>query len=528
MAKAHHLTSLLAQNVTIAAIVADMQMDVETVCAAVLRGLQLDSHDVEANLGKDVAVILNLHRDLVRVLDSTRDSIFTESNYASLRELILVSAVDDRAISLELASAVVATRALDALPTEDDKVVCARRAMHLYAPLANQLGIWFIQTELEELAFMYLHPGTFHSIRRQLAHRMRESQRVLIERKNLLDKILSTNAAVRASVRSVQIKGRIKGTYSCYRKMQRTGKSLADIYDLLALRIIVSAKGPDEKSQAAACYAVASAVRENFETVDSRSKDYVANPKPNGYRSLHLTVAQSDSSPSPLEIQIRTEMMHHVAEFGAAAHWVYKESSTTSISQGGFEVHLKEYTKAQDRRRASLSSSLRPRTFLQNSSSFQVESEYGFNPWADCSNQSVSQFIPCNACVNLSDCNNSNRCSMGGGTLVSDEEARVCLSIDSKRDMELQSALVGGRRVGEYELRNKRRGGYMRALVEAINGSRVIVMAYGHLYRLTLGSTLQDLARAMGLASMGVIALVNGRPVPMTHRLQMSDIVKWL
>jgi GTP diphosphokinase / guanosine-3',5'-bis(diphosphate) 3'-diphosphatase len=310
-------------------------MDVSTVCAAALRGLLHDPLEVEGALGREVGTILRVHADVAALVTTTQHDVGGERKaadfYGGLRECILLAAnVDRRAVSVELAAAVVATRALGRLGSEDERALVARRAMNLYAPLANRMGIYFIQSELEELAFMHLQPEPFRAISRELAALTRESQDVLAENKAALDRALSTAPGVRLAVRSVAVKGRIKGVYSCYRKVQRTGRPLSELYDLLALRVIVQARSPDEGAQAAAVFAVADAVRHNFCVVPARAKDYVNNPKPNGYRSLHLTVAHPGARPgawTPLEIQIRTELMHRVAEFGSAAHWLYKDGS---------------------------------------------------------------------------------------------------------------------------------------------------------------------------------------------------------
>lgn len=528
MATSHDVPLLVSQNVNVATIVADLQMDVETVCAAILRDLLHDEAEIVHEVGTDVAKILKLHADVTRVVNMTREANLSDSDCSSLRELILVSAVDPRAISLELASAVVATRSLDSLPAHVDKEACAHRAMYLYAPLANQLGIWCIQSELEELAFMHLHPEEFHEIRSELFHRVRESQRLLDDKKATLERALSTSPAVRNAVRSVQIKGRIKGTYSVYRKLQRTGKDMSDLYDLIAVRIIVQARGPDDDSQAAACYAVADAVGEHFEVVPSRSKDYVALPKSNGYRSLHLTVAPPEEGQIPLEIQIRTERMHYVAEFGAAAHWLYKEESgkierarTTDPANppGG---NSPSSSQASDDEVGPPSSAGENGT-SGPSRSFTAERMHPLTGEAPTS-------LPGNLDIGMSDSFDKKPTSDVHSSWTDvPPETEVRISVERPSQV-LSSVRSAHRhpRLREHELCNQRRGGYMHSMVSTIMATRVIVLSYGRLYRLSVGATLNDLARAMGMASLGMIALVNGIPVPLTHRLKMSDNVRWI
>jgi GTP diphosphokinase / guanosine-3',5'-bis(diphosphate) 3'-diphosphatase len=345
----HGVPLLVAQNVAVAAVVADMQMDVHTVCAAVLRGLLHDADEVTREVGGEAAAILAAHREVALVAACAAPRRAAPADYRALREMVLEAAAGDaRAVALQLAAAAVSTRALGALPA-GARERAARRAMALYAPLANRLGVYFLQSELEELAFMQLQPAAFRALSAELARLTRGSAAVLAENKAALDRALSGTPAVRGAVRSIAVRGRIKGVYSCYRKTLRTGKPLDQLHDLIALRVIVRARSADEPAQAAACFAVADAVRSHFHVIPARAKDYVTYPKPNGYRSLHLTVAHPGGTPgawTPLEIQIRTEMMHRVAEFGSAAHWLYKHkepwAGDTDLGLTGLATDLGE------------------------------------------------------------------------------------------------------------------------------------------------------------------------------------------
>lgn len=461
----------LLQNITIALIVADLQMDCDTVCAAVLRGIVskpgCTKKDVEKHVGADVLQILKHHQNIVESVNLCVDYSFTEMSFSNLRELILVDALEEhRAISLELACAILYMRTVDMLDNEESKRAVARKAMYLYAPLANQLGIWFIQGELEELAFMYLQPESYHMVRHLVRERRRECESTLAQAKEVLERILTITPEVRSLVRTVLIKGRVKGLYSVYRKMRRSGKKVYEIYDILALRVVIQPKRADEQSEEAACYAVAEVIKQYYETFSSRAKDYIAQPKRNGYRSVHLTVVPQDST-TPLEIQIRSEKMHHVAEFGAAAHWIYKEDSAKETS-------------------------------AENSPALREEKDV-----------STAEELAAYTGLNFA------------ATTAQRVHSRPRIRSDSNMN------LVGvARRVGRDDVQEQMRKGYVTCLASAIRASRVIVAAAGQLYGLAVGSTLLDLAAGMGIAEG--IAMVNGSVAPLTQRLEMSDIVRFI
>lgn len=474
---AKDVETIVAENLTVALIVADLQMDCDTVCAAVLNGVVgrvgCSRRQVEREVGPDVLKILRFHQGVVETIALCEDDEFTEMSFSNLRELVLVGAMDEhRAISLELAHAVLRIRTLDAIDDEKKKTTIARRTMYLYGPLANQLGIWFVQGELEELAFMHMEPESFEIIRRLVGERRRECESTLVKSKEFLERVLSTTAEVRNLVRSVLIKGRVKGLYSVYRKMRRSGKKIYEIYDLLALRVVVQPKRADEASEEAACYAVANVIKQYFETFESRAKDYIADPKRNGYRSLHLTVVPRGGS-TPLEIQVRTDKMHHVAEYGAAAHWTYKEGSEEEVqAMEGF----------------------REEAFDVN---VEIEEEEGGNVQEEDGMYKKEMEIV-------------------------EQEDKV------EKLEELRSGLISKRHVTREDVQEQLRRGYVRCLASAIRTSRVIVGAAGQLYGFAVGSTLLDLAHGLGVASLGAIAVVNGSVAPLTQRLEMNDIVRFI
>lgn len=521
-------SAVLAENITVALIVADLQMDCDTVCAAVLRTIigedGCPSSAVEHQVGADVLKILDFHSQLEESVRLCVDGSFTELSFANLRELILVRAVEEhRAISLELARAVLAIRTVDALTDEQSRLAVARRSMFLYAPLANQLGIWFVQSELEELAFMYLDPHNFETVRHLVGERRRECEDVLSESKQFLERILSQTSEVRNLIRTVQIKGRIKGLYSVYRKMQRSGKKVYEIYDLLALRVVVQPKRADDDAEKAACYAIANVIEDHYETFRSRAKNYIASPKRNGYRSMHMTVLPHGGS-TPLEIQIRSEKMHHVAEFGAAAHWIYKEESQDDIdvpSENGLWCGS-SYNSEDDNNR---------------SGGVKQDARHSIHPVPSRSNTegATSRMFRHGIVKSASNDRVSTR-----STTSSYPRPRIALPVDAislgsdgKSAEEKMRALARERqstrrRVGQDDLQHELRGGYVTCLASAIRASRVIVATAGQMYGLAVGSTLLDLASGLGVATLGAIAVVNDKVVPLTQRLEMNDIVRFI
>lgn len=526
-------TTRLVENVSVAAIVADLQWDVDTVIAAVLRGLVaspsltfagvcaddaipsytpstgLSEADVDANVGGDVLLILRQNQIVDNVVEVTKDSVMSDANFATLRQLILATATDVRAVALQLATAVVAARQMAAsgVPCEgvdDVGHAAATRTLSLYAPLANQLGVWALQTELEELGFDALFPEECAHVRELVGARMDECAATLQETKRELERTLSRSSAVRRSARSVRIRGRVKGIFSLARKMARSGKSLDDIHDLLALRVIVQPRAAGDADEVAACYDVMAAVTEAWSVVEARSKDYLANPKRNGYRSLHSTVRSS--SGTPLEVQVRTEKMHVLAEYGQAAHWIYKETGSSEPA-------------------SSPSSESGDRLPLSNSSEQRV---LGIPRSSSLQRPAASAPVPIPGAARASPVQDHfESADLAGAAAWSGADSLHA----ELRDMQARSARPGqssNEAVSEAALLT------LASVGRAIRDSWVIVCAAGQLHRLAVGSTLLDLAVRTGVveaatfASKGVVALVNGRVVPSSYRLRMNDKVSFV
>ena len=198
--------------------------------------------------------------------------------------------------------------------------------MEIYAPFAQRLGIGKIKVELEDLSFKYLEPEAYQNLVDQMVFTQEEREEYIASIVRKVKRIME-DADIHA-----RVDGRVKHLFSIYRKMKNQGKTLDQIYDLFAVRIIVE----DEEE----LYTVLGYVHKNFKPMNNRFKDYVANPKENGYKSIHTTVFDTTDAKAPFEIQIRTREMHKEAEYGIASHWKYKEESD------GKKVSAKEVEKS--------------------------------------------------------------------------------------------------------------------------------------------------------------------------------------
>ena len=295
---------ILAQN---------LRSDVDTLCAGLLHDTVEDtdaSLDELAELfGPQVAELV----DGVTKLTNISVKSLSESQALNLRKMFLAMAKDIRVIIIKLADRLHNMRTLMAIP-EDRRIFKAHETMEIYAPLANRLGISSIKWELEDLSFFYLEPAKYRQIMRMVADSREERERYLDEVIGVLRAELD-----RAGIKSYRIMGRPKHLYSIYMKMKNKGKDFSDIYDLIALRVITD----DVRD----CYGVLGAVHSLWTPMPGRFKDYIAMPKFNMYQSLHTTVI--GPAGRPLEIQIRTEEMHQHAEYGIAAHWLYKQAGNS-------------------------------------------------------------------------------------------------------------------------------------------------------------------------------------------------------
>lgn len=294
----------------VANILAGLGMDTTTVCAALLHDVIEDTkatrQDLIREFGKEVTEIV----DGVTKLQKLQYTDKEEQQVENYRKMFLAMGKDIRVILIKLADRLHNMRTLKYL-TRDRQLAISKETMDLYAPLANRIGMYSLKWELEDLSFKYLYPDEYREILEGLNEKREE-------RLDFVDKIKKEITIELKKAKIVaDTTGRAKHIYSIYRKMQRDGITLEQVYDLFALRIIVNSVKD--------CYAALGVVHELYNPMPGRFKDYIAVPKANMYQSLHTTLIGPNAT--PVEVQIRTWDMHRIAEFGIAAHWAYKEAN---------------------------------------------------------------------------------------------------------------------------------------------------------------------------------------------------------
>ena len=300
----------------VAYILAQLELDDETLCAALLHDVVEDTPKTHEDLVKDFGITIAEMVAGVTKLGKLRYTTQEEEQVENYRKMFLAMGKDIRVILIKLADRLHNMRTLKFL-TRDRQIANAKETRDLYAPLANRLGIYSLKWELEDLSFKYLNPEEYHEIVTGL-DKKRE------ERLKFINKIqLDLENEIRDQGIKADVTGRAKHLYSIYRKMQRDNKTLDQIYDLFALRILVD--------NVKDCYAVLGIVHEMYTPMPGRFKDYIGVPKKNMYQSIHTTLLGPKGT--PFEVQIRTWDMHRTAEFGIAAHWAYKEVSNKGTKQ---------------------------------------------------------------------------------------------------------------------------------------------------------------------------------------------------
>ncbi|MDO4427973.1 MAG: bifunctional (p)ppGpp synthetase/guanosine-3',5'-bis(diphosphate) 3'-pyrophosphohydrolase [Atopobiaceae bacterium] len=291
----------------------DLRMDEDTICAALLHDTVEDTpatKDQVAELfGPTVADLV----DGVTKLTSIQVSSMDAKQAWNLRKMFLAMSRDIRVVIIKLADRLHNMRTLAALPA-DRRQFKARETMDVYAPLADRLGISSVKWELEDLAFFWLEPEEYQRVARMVQDSRAQREEDTDSAIKTLDDELKA-----AGLTGYQITGRPKHLWSIYQKMTRKGREFADIYDLIALRVITQSVGD--------CYSALGAVHSLWNPLPGRFKDYIATPKANLYQSLHTTVVGPDGK--PIEIQIRTAEMHEASEYGIAAHWLYKKEGNS-------------------------------------------------------------------------------------------------------------------------------------------------------------------------------------------------------
>src|SRR6266568_4813947 len=285
----------LSHPLEVAHILAELRLDMTTLCAALLHDVVEDTRislsEIAAKFGPDTARLVE--------------------GVTKISRLDLVSP-DVRVVLVKLADRQHNMRTLGYLPPEKQERI-ARETLDIYAPIAHRLGMGAMRGDLEDLAFAYLEPSAYAELQKVVSERSKEFEKFLAELQEAIHKHLAENGV------SADLEGRVKRLYSIHQKVQRQKGSLEQVYDLLAVRIITDSVRN--------CYAALGVVHQIWRPVPGRFKDYIAMPRPNLYQSLHTTVIHGGQ---PFEVQIRTRQMHRIAEQGVAAHWRYKDGTNAS------------------------------------------------------------------------------------------------------------------------------------------------------------------------------------------------------
>ena len=299
----------ISHPIAVAEIVAALELDTDSICAALLHDTvedcaeKTDLKEIEKLFGSDVAMLVDGLTKIVTLKVEDKE----EAHIETLRKMLLAMSKDVRVIFIKLCDRLHNMRTLDAKP-DSKRRITALETMQVYAPLAHRLGMQKIKQELENLGLKYIDPIGYEEVKVNIEKKYGQSLHFIEDVRLLVDNKLRENDI------KFTLEGRIKTVYSIYKKMYNQNKSFDEIFDFYALRIIVDSELD--------CYTALGLIHEMFNSVPGRFKDYISTPKPNMYRSLHTTVIGKYGI--PFEVQIRTWEMHHIAEYGVAAHWKYK------------------------------------------------------------------------------------------------------------------------------------------------------------------------------------------------------------
>jgi guanosine-3',5'-bis(diphosphate) 3'-pyrophosphohydrolase len=305
----------ITHSVEVAKILADLQLDSVTVASGLLHDVIEDTEitlaDVEAEFGKEIAAIVD---GLTKIAKLPTGGSTQERQVESYRKMLLSIAKDARVIIVKLADRLHNMRTLEWLPPEKRRRI-AQETRDLYAPLAHRFGMAKLRWELEDLSFKHLETDEYKSLAKKVAQKRAEREALI---KQMADPLVERLAE--ANIDNVDVSGRPKHLWSIYKKMKQREKPYEEIYDLLAIRVLVNSV-PD-------CYHALGIIHDGWTPVQERIKDYIAQPKSNGYQSLHTTVFGPGRQ--LYEVQIRTRDMHRTADYGIAAHWRYKEDAKSN------------------------------------------------------------------------------------------------------------------------------------------------------------------------------------------------------
>ena len=315
----------------VAIILAELELDKETLVAGLLHDVVEDTIMTDAEIrkefGDDVAILVDGVTKLQQLQmpsdNGNRPADKVDIQAENLRKMFLAMAKDIRVIMIKLADRLHNMRTLKHMPADKQQRI-ARETLDIYAPIAQRLGISKIKVELDDLSLKYLEPEIYYDLVDKIAVRKSVREKYI---QNIVDEVSDHIQA--AGIKAI-IDGRVKHFFSIYKKMKNQDKSIDQIYDLFAVRIIVE--------NVRDCYGALGIIHEMYKPIPGRFKDYIAMPKPNMYQSLHTTLI--GSSGQPFEIQIRTMEMHKAAEYGIAAHWKYKEASDGKKVQAQEEEKL--------------------------------------------------------------------------------------------------------------------------------------------------------------------------------------------
>lgn len=315
----------------VAGLVADMHLDDVAIAASLLHDVVEDTlttiENVQTLFGTEVAHVV----EGVTKISTIPFSSIEERQAENFRKMLLAMVDDVRVILVKLADRLHNMRTLDHLE-ENQRLKISQETLDIYAPIAHRLGMSKVKNELEALAFRHLAPSDYKTLRARVDERWRATERTVVVLKQTLETKLQD-----AAVPVITLEGRTKRLFSIWKKMRRQKISLEQVYDLVAVRIVTESVRD--------CYAALGIIHQTWAPVPGRFKDFVAMPRPNGYRSLHTSVVSEQGF--PFEVQIRTEQMHRVAEEGIASHWKYKEGRVGAAEDEQYFLWLRQLLEWQ-------------------------------------------------------------------------------------------------------------------------------------------------------------------------------------